>query len=52
MNNFAYAKRMENLRNRIDTRLVSKGRDYLRWALKPSHMSYNIFGWQWSNQNN
>ena len=43
MNNVEHAKTMENLRNRIDARLVSKGRDYLRWALKPSHMSYNIF---------
>ena len=43
MNNVSHAKTMENLRNRIDARLVSKGRDYLRWALKPSHMSYNIF---------
>ena len=43
MNNVAHAKTMENLRNRIDARLVRKGRDYLRWALKPSHMSYNIF---------
>ena len=34
---------MENLRNRIDVKLVSNKKDYLKWASKPSYMSYKIF---------
>ena len=35
---------MVNLRNRIDVKLVSNKRDYLKWTLKPSYMSQKIFG--------
>ena len=35
---------MENLRNRIDVKLVSKEKDYLKRTSKPSYMSYKIFG--------
>ena len=34
---------MENLRNRIDVRLVSNKKDELKWTLKPSYMSQKIF---------
>ena len=34
---------MENLRNRIDVKLVSNKKDYLQWASKPSYMSHKIF---------
>ena len=34
---------MENLRNRIDVKLVSNKRDYLKWTSKPSPMSHKIF---------
>ena len=34
---------MENLRNRINVKLVSNGKDYLKSTLKSSHMSHNIF---------
>ena len=27
-----YGKTMENLRNRIDVRLVSNGKDHLKWT--------------------
>ena len=34
---------MENLRNRIDARLVSNKKDYLKWISKPSYMLLKIF---------
>ena len=43
MNNVVYGKTMENLRNRIDVKLVSNKKDYLKWASKPSYMSHKIF---------
>ena len=33
---------MENLRNRIDVKLASNKKDYLKWTSKPSYMSYKI----------
>ena len=43
MNNSVYGKTMENLRNRLDVRLVSNKKDYLKWTSKPSYMSQKIF---------
>ena len=34
---------MENLRNRIDVKLVRNKKDYLKWTSKPSYMSHEIF---------
>ena len=34
---------MENLRNRIDVKLVGNKKDYLKWISKPSHMPHKIF---------
>ena len=34
---------MENLRNRIDVKLVINKKEYLKWASKPSYMSQKIF---------
>ena len=36
---------MENLKNRIDVKLVSnkKKKDCLKWTFKPSYMSHKIF---------
>ena len=39
MNNVVYGKIMENLRKRIDLRLASNKKYYLKWTLKPSYMS-------------
>ena len=38
MNNTVYGKKMKNLRNRIDVKLVSNKKDYLKWTFKPSYM--------------
>ena len=43
MNNALYGKTMENLRNRINVKLVSNKKDYLKWTSKPSYMSHKIF---------
>ena len=34
---------MENLRNRIDVRLVSNEKDYLKLTSKPNYVSHQIF---------
>ena len=43
MNNAIYGKTMEKLRNRIDVKLIKNEKDYLKFTLKLSHMSYKIF---------
>ena len=43
MKNTAYGKTMENLRNRIDVRLVSNKKNYLKWTSKPGYMTKKIF---------
>ena len=43
MNNALYGKTKENLRSRIDVKLVSNKKDYLKWTSKPSYMSHKIF---------
>ena len=34
---------MENLRNRIDIRLVNNEKNYLKCTSKPSYMSHKVF---------
>ena len=43
MNNAVYHKKMENLRNRIDVRLISNKKNNLKWISKPSYMLRKIF---------
>ena len=43
MNNTAYGKTMETLRNRIDIKVVNNEKSYLKWTSKPSYMSQKIF---------
>ena len=44
MNNAIFGETMENLRNRIDVKLVNNEKDYLKCTSKPSYMSLKIFG--------
>ena len=43
MNNAVYSKTMENLRNRIDVKLVNNEKYYLKLTSKPNYMSHKIF---------
>ena len=38
-----YGKTMENVRNRIDLKIGSNKKDYLKWTSKPSYMSLKLF---------
>ena len=42
-NNVVYGKAMQSLRNRIDVKLVSNKKDYLKWTPDPSYMSHKIY---------
>ena len=43
MNNAIYGKTMENVRNRINVKLVNNEKSYLECTSKPSYMSHKIF---------
>ena len=43
MNDAVCSKIKKNLRDRIDAKLESNGKDYLKQALKPSFISRKIF---------
>ena len=43
MNKAVYGEAMENVRNKIDLKIGSKKKDYLKWTSKPSFMSRKIF---------
>ena len=43
MNDVVYGRTMENVRNRINVKLVSDIKDYLKWASKTNYMSHKIF---------
>ena len=43
MNNAIYGKRMENLRNRIEVKLVKNEKDYLKCTSKSRYMSHKTF---------
>ena len=44
MINSVYGKAMENLRIRINARLVNKGEDFLKYTSKPTCVTHKIFG--------
>ena len=43
INNAVFGKTMKKGGNRIDVRLVSNKKDYLKWTFKPSYMSHKLF---------
>ena len=43
MINSVFWKTMENLRSRINIKLVSNKKDYSKWAFWPNSMSHKIF---------
>ena len=43
MDNAIYRKAMENVRNRIDVKLVSNKKEFLKQTSKPKYMSDKIF---------
>ena len=43
MKNALFGKAMENLRNRIDVKLLSNKKGYFKWRSKPSYMSHKKF---------
>ena len=43
MINSVYGKIMENLRKRINVRLVNNEKDFLKYTSKPTHVTHKIF---------
>ena len=44
LNNAVYGKTMENMRKRIKIRITKTLKDFLKYALRPTYISHNIFG--------
>ena len=44
MINSVYEKTMENLRKRINVRLVTNAEDFLKYASKPTYITHKMFG--------
>ena len=44
LNNVVYGKAMENMRKRIKTRIVKTQKDFLKYASRPTYISYKFFG--------
>ena len=43
MINSVYGKTMENLRKRINVRLVNNGKYFLKYTSRPTHITHKIF---------
>ena len=44
MTNSVYGKTTENLRKRINVRLVNNKKDFLKYTSKPTHVTHKLFG--------
>ena len=44
MINSVYGKTMENLRKRINVRLINNAEDFLKYTSKPTYITHKIFG--------
>ena len=44
MINSVYGKTMENLRKRINVRLVNNETGFLKYTSRPTHITHKIFG--------
>ena len=44
MNKTIFGNTIQNVRNKIDVKLVNIKKDYLKYISKPSYMSHKIFG--------
>ena len=44
MINSVYRKTMENLRKRMNVRLVNNEKDFLKYTSRPTYITHNIFG--------
>ena len=42
--NSVYGKTMENLRKRINVRLVNKAENFLKYTSKPTYITHKVFG--------
>ena len=43
MHNITFGKTMENLRKRINVRLITNAKDYTKWVSRPKFVSQKIF---------
>ena len=43
MINSAYGKTMENLRKRINVRLINNAKDFLKYTSKPTYITLNVW---------
>ena len=44
MINSVYGKTMENLRKRINMRLLNNAKDFLKYTSKPTYITHKMFG--------
>ena len=44
MVNSVYGKTMENLRKRINARLVNNEKHFLKYTSRPTYITHNVFG--------
>ena len=48
MINSVYGKTMENLRKRINVRIINNEKDFLKYTSRPTHITYKVFNKNWA----